>query len=98
MAENAISITELANRIYIGPNKTGDNIDANRLAAYQFNGTDWQRTPTGLVDVAYDDIVLSSYDVNGNPGTIEFKNAGSTVRTLTLTVDGNGNITEIARS
>jgi len=98
MAEQPLGVQEIANREYIGPNKTGDNIDAQRVAPYVWNGSQWQRPGTPLVDTAYDEIALSSYDANNIPATIEFKSGGITVRTLSLTVDGNGNITDIVRS
>lgn len=99
MAEQPIGSETIANRVYIGPAKTGDNIDANRAANYAFGtDADWARQPLPFVDVPYDEITMSSYDANNIPATIEFKSGGSTVRTLSLTVDGNGNITDIARS
>lgn len=102
MAEHAVSEQELANRIYIGPNKTGDNIDADRAANYTYagNGT-WVRSPTPLIDEAYDYIDFSNPDANGNYQTIQFNSGGSggtTVRTLGLTFDGSSNVTTIARS
>lgn len=32
---------------HIGPEATGDNIEAKRVAVYQWNGTSWVRTPYG---------------------------------------------------
>lgn len=99
MAEQPLGSQTIDNRVYIGPNKTGDNIDANRAANYSFGSdSNWSRSPLPLVDVPYDEIALSSYDANGIPATIEFKSGGVTARTLSLTVDGNGNITDILRS
>jgi len=98
MAEQPLNIQEIANREYIGPNKTGDNIDAKRVAPYVWNGSQWQRLAAPLVDTAYDDIVFGTYDSFGNPDTITFKNQGTTVRTLTLITDGSGNIAEIVRT
>jgi hypothetical protein len=96
MAE--FSPTEITNREHIAPDKSGDNIAAKRVAGYGFDGTNWQRMPTPLVDGAYDDIVFGAYDSFGMPSSISFKKSGSTVRTLTLTGDGSGNVTEIART
>lgn len=99
MGENAISSQEINNREHIAPAKTGDNIAAKKVASYGFNSASaWGRTPLPFVDFAYDDIVFGTYDSFGNPATITFNANGSPVRTLTLTADGSGNITEVARS
>ena len=56
MAESASSSQELDNRKYIGPNKTGDNIDAERAALYVWDGVSaWVRmtqpgASSGLTD------------------------------------------------
>lgn len=46
----------------------------------------------------YDDIKLSSYDANGNPGAINYYFGGGLIATLTLTYDGSGNLTEAKRT
>lgn len=46
MAEQPVSSEQIANRKYIGPNKTGDNIDADRVALYGFSSagdSTWHR-------------------------------------------------------
>lgn len=45
---------ELARNEHIGPGLTGDNIDAKRMAAYGFDGTQWHRirVPTGFHSAA----------------------------------------------
>lgn len=98
MGELTVSEQELANRVYIGPSKTGDNIDANRAAGYGFNGSTWQRVPLPLIDLPYDATAFSNPDASGNYQTIIFSASGSTVRTLSLTFDANSNVTSIARS
>lgn len=53
-----------------------------------------------LVPDVYDYISLSSYDSNGNPGTVVYKSggeSGTTVATLTITYSGT-NITSVART
>lgn len=98
-SEQPISHQEIANREHIAPAKTGDNIAAKKVAAYGFGSdSNWGRQPLPLIDVPYDDIVFGTYDSFGNPSTITYKSNGVTVRTLTQTVDGSGNITEISRS
>jgi len=93
---------EIAQREHIAPDFTGDNIAAKRVAQYAADENfNWQRIPLPFVDKAYDYIGLSNPDANGNYQTIVFNNGGSggsTQRTLTLTFDGDSNITSIARS
>ena len=98
-SEQPIGITELNNREHIAPTKTGDNIAAKRVASYGFGAdSNWGRNPLPLIDIPYDEIVFGTYDSFGNPSTITYKSGGVTVRTLTQTVDGSGNITDITRT
>jgi hypothetical protein len=97
MAENSVSEQELANRVYIGPNKTGDNIDANRSAGYQWDGANWQRSIFGIFTAPYDELDWSNPDSNGNYQTIISKLSGTSQQTLSLTFDGSNNITKITR-
>lgn len=46
----------------------------------------------------YDEVLLSSYDVNGNAGSVVYRKGGSAVATLTLTYDGLGRLTSVAKS
>lgn len=40
---------------HIGPNDTGDNIEAKRVANYVWNGVEWQRaSPSGGLTERYD--------------------------------------------
>jgi hypothetical protein len=101
MAEGPIGEQEIANREHISPSKTGDNIAAKRVVGYVWNGTNWQRPPSPLIDAAFDDIAFSNPDSNGNYQVINFLTGGSggTIqRTLTLTYDSNSNVTNIART
>lgn len=87
---------------HIGPEDTGDNIEAKRVANYGFGADDdWSRQPLPLVDVPYDSSAFSDPDANGNYQTIDFKVGGlggSIVRTLSLTFDGSNNVTSIERT
>jgi hypothetical protein len=78
---------------------TGDNIEAKRVASYGF-GTDlaWKRQPLPLITAAYDSFAFSNADANGNYQTLIFKNGSNTVQTLSLSYDGNSNITQLIRS
>lgn len=46
----------------------------------------------------YDQVLLSSYDVNGNAGSVVYRKGGNTVSTLTLTYDGLGRLTSVSKS
>jgi hypothetical protein len=84
---------------HIGPNDTGDNIEAKRVANYYWDGSNWQRIGAGLVPSSYDYIALSDY-TGANPGTVTYKQGGSggtTVATLTITYSGD-NITSVTRT
>lgn len=102
MGEPAISEQEILNRVYKGPNKTGDNADGLVILPYQFGSDNqWHRSPGSLVNVAYDYNAFSDPDGNGNYQTIQFYQGGSggtVVATLSLTFDGSNNVTSIARS
>jgi hypothetical protein len=88
MAEQPIGVQEIANREYIGPNKTGDNIDAQRVAPYGFDGSNWQRQPVlgaGLVTQAWDAVGAVT---NTNVLTLSYYRgglAGTLINTVTLT-------------
>lgn len=98
MAEQSIGVQEIANRKYIGPNKTGDNIDADRMAGYKWDGQNWQRDTFGMFTLPYDNLVWSNPDAGGNYQTITSKLATATQQTLTLSYDGNNNVVSIARN
>lgn len=71
---------------------TTQSINVGRYSANQIS--------EGLSIPEHDYISLSSYS-GVNPGTVVFKNGGAsgqTVATLTLTYDGNGNLTSVTKS
>lgn len=84
---------------HIGPDATGDNIEAKRVAGYHWTGSAWERDGAGaLVPGNYDFIGIAPS--TAAPTTITFKSGGSggtTVATLTLAYDGT-DITSITRS
>lgn len=41
------TIPRITRAEHIGPNDTGDNIEAKRVAEYVWNGTDWERSTGG---------------------------------------------------
>lgn len=87
---------------HISPDKTGDNIQAKRVAQYGFGSSDtWGRVPLPLVNVPYDYVGMSNADGNGNYQTFTYKkngSSGTTVCTLTFTYDVNNNVTSITRT
>lgn len=55
----------------------------------------------GLSIPEHDYIFLSNYNVGGNPTVIVYRNGGASgviVAQLTLTYDGSGNLTSVART
>lgn len=42
------TLPRLARAEHIGPNDTGDNIEAKRVAAYVWNGSEWERAVPSL--------------------------------------------------
>src|ERR1041385_5108518 len=86
---------------HIDPKTTGDNIQAKRVAPYNWDGTNWSRQPLPFLDKSYDYVGFSNADGNGNYQTIVFNSGGSggtTLRTLSLTFDGNNNVTTITKT
>jgi len=76
-------------------------INAKRSVSHSYDATSDSLDPLGrglLGDTSSDTFEFSNYDPNGNAGTITIKKSGSTVATLTLTRDGDNNLTSIARS
>ena len=43
MSDGGNTVPRIANAEHIGPNDTGDNIEAKRVAGYIWNGTSWER-------------------------------------------------------
>lgn len=72
---------------HISPDTTGDNIEAKKVANYNWDGTNWQRAGLMLVpgkDFDYLGIVNDS----ATQDTLTFKlggSGGTTVRTMTIT-------------
>lgn len=66
--KGAESITQAE---HISPDKTGDNIDAKRVANYVWDGSNWQRNDGGSIayDLQVDDTGTYTYLGNAAPGT-----------------------------
>lgn len=80
-SENAetIEISE-----HISPEKTGDNIEAKRVASYRWDGTDWRRFSTDIIA----GIDYNSLDIEYQSDTVEvynFKLNSVIIRTITIT-------------
>lgn len=99
-------VPSVTNAEHIGPDDTGDNISAKRVASYAWNSTSsqWERLPVnlagGLIQEAYDYIALTEASTTD---TWVFKTGGSggtTVATVTITyTDSNkGTISTVART
>jgi hypothetical protein len=101
MSDGGNTVPRITKAEHIGPADTGDNIEAKRVAPYQWNGSTWQRVATSLIDSPYDYVGFTNADSNGNYQTLTFKSGGSggtTARTLSLTFDGSNNVTSITRT
>jgi hypothetical protein len=89
MADGGNVTPRIDNAEHIGPNDTGDNIEAKRVANYVWDGSSWSRMsqPGGLVagtDYNYLDVQQTSATVE----TFVFKTGGAggtTVRTVVVT-------------
>lgn len=83
------TIPRITRAEHIGPNDTGDNIEAKRVAPYYFDGNAWQRqpfAPGSMITQAFDYIGIT-YPTTTTE-VYAFKTGGSggtTVNTLTLT-------------
>lgn len=81
------SVPRITKAEHIGPDDTGDNIEAKRVAGYVWNGSTWQRQGVSLapnVDYDYIDVQQTSATVE----TYVFKTGGSggtTVQTIVVT-------------
>lgn len=103
MAQNGgNTVPRITRAEHIGPNDTGDNIEAKRVAQYAWNGLTWERSAANFhMGASYDYTAFSNPDANGNYQTITYKlggSGGTTVRVLSLTYDGNNNVTSITKS
>ena len=76
-------VPRLTEAEHIGPNDTGDNIEAKRVAGYGF-GTDgnWKRSPLPLVDASFDALTTTYPDSVTEVYT--FKAGATTVSVLTI--------------
>lgn len=71
---------------HIGPDYTGDNISAKRVAAYHWDGSEWGRSPTAFLNLPYDEIILTyTDDTKETLSTIVTKLGGATQQTVTYT-------------
>ncbi len=82
-------VKQTAEAEHIGPEYTGDNISAKKVAGYVWNGSGWERdsgaTTNSLVKERYDYISLATASTTD---TWTYKSGGSggtTVATVTIT-------------
>lgn len=83
---------------HISPIKTNDNIEAKRVANYNWDGAKWNRQVPGMFTAPYDSFYFTNPDGNGNYQTVTSKLSGTIQQTLTLAFDSSNNITSIARN
>lgn len=90
-------IGELNRAEHIGPAMTGDNIDAKKVAGYQWNGGGWNRSISGLFTKAFDELVIVYTDTTKTViSTITTKLSGVTQETITN--DGDSVTDDFVRS
>lgn len=84
MAEQPIPQNSIENRVYIGPAKTGDNIDAKRAAMYGYypSGSTWTRIQTDANGV------VQTSGSGGGGGNVNITEVGGSAITI-----GQGTIT-----
>lgn len=64
---------------HIGPNDTGDNIEAKRVAGYVWNGSTWERNAVGFSSNANITTTIAGDVITQTDGT----------KTLTITISGD---------
>lgn len=81
------------------PQSTGTTAGTKRLQdviLYDASGN-----PTGLsslVPFSYDQVAITSKNANGDPLIVLYKKSSVTIATLTLTYDGDGDLTNVTRT
>lgn len=74
MAKSGNVVPTITKAEHIGPDDTGDNIEAKRVANYNWDGTNWQRSPQAFINASYDYVSNSSTSTSD---TFTFKTGGS---------------------
>jgi len=85
---------------HISPAKTGDNIEAKRVASYGFDGTNWGRIPLPFTKSPYDYVSIA-YNSTSDVYTLKSGGSGgTTVATITLTYtdSGKGTLSSVERT
>ena len=99
MAKSGNVVPTIVKAEHIGPEDTGDNIEAKRVAGYGF-GTDgnWKRNPLPLIDSSFDSMTTTYPDSVTEVYT--FKAGATTVSTLTIvyTDASKGSLSSFVRS
>lgn len=88
MSDGGNTVPRIVKAEHIGPDDTGDNIEAKRVAGYVWNGSTWQRmTQPGGVTSGVDYDYLDVQQTDSDTETYVFKSGGSggtTVRTIVI--------------
>lgn len=103
----SVIINSMDDSIAVGDANTGDTIavrpdgtivvglDSTTLGALENTNV---TVLNELIPTAYDRITITSKNVNGDPLVVLYKSSGSTVATLTITYDGDGDIADVVRT
>jgi hypothetical protein len=105
----ALTMQNMAASLAKGLDSVRDSVDKKpvpvwRFPQYLFSGlrnTQFEPVNPAIAPFGidkYDDIKLTSYDVNGNPGVVTYYKNSVVTAVLTLTYDGSGNLTDAHRT
>ena len=78
------TLPRIARAEHVGPDDTGDNIEAKRVVPYDWNGTTWTRRGSPLFTKPYDRLIITYTDsTKATISTIVSKLSGVTQETIT---------------
>lgn len=60
--EGGQTVPRITKAEHIGPDDTGDNIEAKRTANYEFDGEEWHRAFSGLFTKPFDRLIVTYTD------------------------------------
>ena len=104
-----LTIQNMAKSLAEGLNAVRDSVDKKpvpvwRWPQYLYSGlrnTQFEPVNPAIAPFGidkYDDVKLTAYDVNNNPGVVTYYKNGSITAVLTLTYDVSGNLTDAQRT
>lgn len=105
MSDGGQTVPRITKAEHIGPDDTGDNIEAKRVAAYGWDGSNWQRQGLQLTPGKDYDYTAITYVSGGNGAgeisTVTYKiggSGGTTVQTITLAYNSDDELESVTYS